>query len=170
MPCPNPDAGDGILGGPILAARADAAARTVAERAADPAKVSRAAIEAACRSGGTTAPGPVATRPYRATPAHGHGGGRDWQSSGGAHVAGWQGRRDGPAYAALDLGTNNCRLLVARPSRRGFLVIDAFSRIIRLGEGVSRTGLLSEIAMARTIDATRFATPSWFARKSNAPG
>ena len=39
-------------------------------------------------------------------------------------------------YGALDLGTNNCRLLVARPSRRGFLVIDAFSRIIRLGEGV----------------------------------
>ncbi|MGI9386423.1 MAG: hypothetical protein ACR2OX_03240, partial [Methyloligellaceae bacterium] len=40
-----------------------------------------------------------------------------------------------PAYGALDLGTNNCRLLVARPSRRGFVVIDAFSRIIRLGEG-----------------------------------
>lgn len=56
-------------------------------------------------------------------------------------------------YAALDLGTNNCRLLVARPSRRGFKVIDAFSRIIRLGEGVSITGRLSEEAMARTIDA-----------------
>ena len=36
-------------------------------------------------------------------------------------------------YGALDLGTNNCRLLIAKPSRRGFLVIDAFSRIIRLG-------------------------------------
>ncbi len=58
-----------------------------------------------------------------------------------------------PVYAALDLGTNNCRLLVARPSRRGFLVIDAFSRIIRLGEGVSATGRLSEAAMQRTIDA-----------------
>ena len=57
-------------------------------------------------------------------------------------------------YGALDLGTNNCRLLVARPSRRGF-VIDAFSRIIKLGEGVSRTGLLSEEAMARTIDALK---------------
>jgi len=56
-------------------------------------------------------------------------------------------------YAALDLGTNNCRLLVARPSRRGFKVIDAFSRIIRLGEGVSITGRLSDDAMARTIDA-----------------
>ena len=58
-----------------------------------------------------------------------------------------------PVYAALDLGTNNCRLLVARPSRRGFLVVDAFSRIIRLGEGVSTTGRLSEEAMQRTIDA-----------------
>lgn len=58
-------------------------------------------------------------------------------------------------YGALDLGTNNCRLLIARPSRRGFLVIDAFSRIIRLGEGVLRSGRLSETAMARTIDALR---------------
>jgi exopolyphosphatase/guanosine-5'-triphosphate,3'-diphosphate pyrophosphatase len=58
-----------------------------------------------------------------------------------------------PAYAALDLGTNNCRLLVARPSRRGFKVIDAFSRIIRLGEGVSTSGRLSEAAIERTIEA-----------------
>lgn len=57
------------------------------------------------------------------------------------------------AYAALDLGTNNCRLLVARPSRRGFRVIDAFSRIIRLGEGVFRDGNLSPAAMERTIEA-----------------
>ncbi|MEQ9608963.1 MAG: hypothetical protein RLN99_14980, partial [Kiloniellaceae bacterium] len=39
-------------------------------------------------------------------------------------------------YAALDLGTNNCRLLVARPARDGFQVVDAFSRIVRLGEGL----------------------------------
>ncbi len=58
-----------------------------------------------------------------------------------------------PAYAALDLGTNNCRLLVARPSRRGFKVIDAFSRIIRLGEGVTASGRLSEAAIERTIEA-----------------
>lgn len=58
-----------------------------------------------------------------------------------------------PVYAALDLGTNNCRLLVARPSRRGFKVIDAFSRIIRLGEGVTATGRLSEAAMTRTAAA-----------------
>jgi len=60
-----------------------------------------------------------------------------------------------PAYAALDLGTNNCRLLIARPTRRGFHVIDAFSRIIRLGEGVSHCGTLSEEAMARTLDALK---------------
>ena len=60
-----------------------------------------------------------------------------------------------PVYGALDLGTNNCRLLVARPSRRGFLVIDAFSRIIRLGEGVLRSGRLSDAAMSRTIDALK---------------
>jgi exopolyphosphatase / guanosine-5'-triphosphate,3'-diphosphate pyrophosphatase len=60
-----------------------------------------------------------------------------------------------PAYAALDLGTNNCRLLVARPSRRGFKVIDAFSRISRLGEGVSTSGRLSEAAVERTLDALR---------------
>ncbi len=58
-------------------------------------------------------------------------------------------------YAALDLGTNNCRLLVARPSRRGFTVVDAFSRIIRLGEGVSATGKLSPAAMSRTIEALK---------------
>jgi exopolyphosphatase/guanosine-5'-triphosphate,3'-diphosphate pyrophosphatase len=51
------------------------------------------------------------------------------------------------------LGTNNCRLLVARPAREGFRVIDAFSRIIRLGEGVSQTGRLSEAAMTRTLEA-----------------
>ena len=60
-----------------------------------------------------------------------------------------------PVYGALDLGTNNCRLLVARPSRRGFQVIDAFSKIIRLGEGVSQTGVLSEAAMSRTMDALK---------------
>ena len=57
------------------------------------------------------------------------------------------------AYAALDLGTNNCRLLVARPTADGFRVIDAFSRIVRLGEGLSQTGRLSEAAIERTINA-----------------
>jgi exopolyphosphatase / guanosine-5'-triphosphate,3'-diphosphate pyrophosphatase len=58
-------------------------------------------------------------------------------------------------YGALDLGTNNCRLLIAKPSRRGFLVIDAFSRIIRLGEGVLNSGRLSANAMDRTIEALK---------------
>jgi exopolyphosphatase / guanosine-5'-triphosphate,3'-diphosphate pyrophosphatase len=58
-------------------------------------------------------------------------------------------------YGALDLGTNNCRLLIAKPSRRGFLVVDAFSRIIRLGEGVLSSGQLSEAAMKRTIEALK---------------
>jgi exopolyphosphatase/guanosine-5'-triphosphate,3'-diphosphate pyrophosphatase len=58
-------------------------------------------------------------------------------------------------YGALDLGTNNCRLLLARPSRRGFRVVDAFSRIIRLGEGVGQSGMLSEAAMSRTLEALK---------------
>ena len=62
---------------------------------------------------------------------------------------------DGAIYGALDLGTNNCRLLLARPSRRGLRVVDAFSRIIRLGEGVGQSGALSELAMSRTIDALK---------------
>jgi exopolyphosphatase/guanosine-5'-triphosphate,3'-diphosphate pyrophosphatase len=61
----------------------------------------------------------------------------------------------GPTYAALDLGTNNCRLLVARPTRDSFRVVDAFSRIIRLGEGITASGQLSEAAIIRAIDALR---------------
>ena len=56
-------------------------------------------------------------------------------------------------YAAIDLGTNNCRLLIARPSESGFTVIDAFSRVVRLGEGLSRTGELSSEAMDRAVGA-----------------
>ena len=56
-------------------------------------------------------------------------------------------------FAALDLGTNNCRLLVARPAGSGFRIVDAFSRIVRLGEGLAATGALSEEAMDRTLAA-----------------
>lgn len=59
----------------------------------------------------------------------------------------------GEAYAALDLGTNNCRLLIARPSGRDFTVIDAFSRVVKLGEGLATSGRLSEVAMDRTLSA-----------------
>jgi exopolyphosphatase/guanosine-5'-triphosphate,3'-diphosphate pyrophosphatase len=77
-------------------------------------------------------------------------------------------RRDGPrrddghgpangrpdaTYAALDLGTNNCRLLIARPAGDGFRVVDAFSRIIRLGEGVAASRRISEAAIARAVEA-----------------
>src|SRR5580692_8769322 len=56
-------------------------------------------------------------------------------------------------YAALDLGTNNCRLLIACPTGDGFRVVDSFSRIIRLGEGISATGCISEAAIERAIAA-----------------
>lgn len=62
---------------------------------------------------------------------------------------------DAPYYAALDLGTNNCRLLIARPQGNGFAVVDAFSRIVRLGEGLASTGRLSDAAIDRTIVALR---------------
>lgn len=61
--------------------------------------------------------------------------------------------RDVPLYGALDLGTNNCRLLIARPARDGFRVVDSFSRIVRLGEGLSRTGRLDDAAMDRAYEA-----------------
>jgi exopolyphosphatase/guanosine-5'-triphosphate,3'-diphosphate pyrophosphatase len=64
-------------------------------------------------------------------------------------------RPEPQAYAALDLGTNNCRLLIAIPAYKGFRVIDAFSRIVRLGEGLSQTGYLSEEAIKRTIEALK---------------
>ena len=61
----------------------------------------------------------------------------------------------GPFYAALDLGTNNCRLLVAEPHGDTFQVVDSFSRIVRLGEGMTQTGRLRKDAMNRTISALR---------------
>lgn len=84
-----------------------------------------------------TGPGPGAAdnRQHRHTPRNGHK---------------FQSRR---SYGALDLGTNNCRLLVARPAEDGFTVIDAFSRIVRLGEGLSKTGRLSDAAIDRAIAA-----------------
>jgi exopolyphosphatase / guanosine-5'-triphosphate,3'-diphosphate pyrophosphatase len=64
------------------------------------------------------------------------------------------GAGSGPGvYAALDLGTNNCRLLIACPAGNGFRVVDSFSRIIRLGEGISATGCISDAAIDRAITA-----------------
>lgn len=86
------------------------------------------------------------------------GGGND--GSGGSRPAGnggSRGRGDSgqPVYAALDLGTNNCRLLVATPTWSGFRVVDAFSRLVRLGEGLGASDRLQEAAIKRTIEALR---------------
>jgi len=64
-------------------------------------------------------------------------------------------RRAPPHFAALDLGTNNCRLLIATPTARGFRIVDAYSRIVRLGEGLSQSGRLSDAAMERALVALR---------------
>ena len=65
-------------------------------------------------------------------------------------------RNSGPLYAALDLGTNNCRLLIATPGRRGqFRVVDAFSRIVKLGEGLGATEALDDAAMDRAVEALK---------------
>jgi exopolyphosphatase/guanosine-5'-triphosphate,3'-diphosphate pyrophosphatase len=63
-----------------------------------------------------------------------------------------------PVYAAIDLGTNNCRLLIAQPNRKngtGMQVIDRFSRIVRLGEGLGKAGCLSDAAIKRTTEALK---------------
>jgi exopolyphosphatase/guanosine-5'-triphosphate,3'-diphosphate pyrophosphatase len=69
----------------------------------------------------------------------------------GAPVAGYL--ASSSAYAALDLGTNNCRLLIGTPAPGGFRVIDSFSRIVRLGEGLAATGRMADAAMDRAIGA-----------------
>jgi len=58
-------------------------------------------------------------------------------------------------YAALDLGTNSCRMLIAQPKGSGFHVVDSFSKSVQLGAGLERTGRLSRSSMARTVQALR---------------
>ncbi|MFA7586036.1 MAG: Ppx/GppA family phosphatase, partial [Novosphingobium sp.] len=93
-------------------------------------------------------PGPSAHVPR-------HAGGQDSKTA--SHLREDGGRRAPPvqrqAYAAIDLGTNNCRLLIARPSDEHFVVVDAFSRVVRLGEGLAQTGRLSVAAMDRSLAA-----------------
>jgi exopolyphosphatase/guanosine-5'-triphosphate,3'-diphosphate pyrophosphatase len=69
-------------------------------------------------------------------------------------------------YAALDLGTNNCRLLIACPTGDGFRVVDSFSRIIRLGEGISTTGCISDAAIERAIAALSICSDKIKSRKA----
>ena len=66
------------------------------------------------------------------------------------------------AFAALDLGTNNCRMLVGAPAGDGFRVLDSFSRIVRLGEGLHSTGRLSQVAMERALAALHACTATWW--------
>ncbi len=80
---------------------------------------------------------------HHAKPAH-----RPTQANRGHN--GWPARR---AYAAIDLGTNNCRLLIAKPADDSFVVVDAFSRVVRLGEGLTHSGRLSDQAMDRAVAA-----------------
>ncbi|MGB3023166.1 MAG: Ppx/GppA phosphatase family protein [Methyloceanibacter sp.] len=101
-----------------------------------------------CGEGGV--PAQIMARARLDAPVEGLLGAAQGKSDADAHA-----RRGAPVYGALDLGTNNCRLLVAKPSRRGFVVIDAFSRIIRLGEGMLGSGRLSELAMSRTVEALK---------------
>jgi len=58
-------------------------------------------------------------------------------------------------YAALDLGTNSCRMLIAQPKGSQFHVVDSFSKSVQLGQGLEETGKLSRASMARTINAMR---------------
>ena len=94
------------------------------------------------RSTGGLDPARELPRPHRGRRGRGH----YWRH---AHDTG----EPRTTYAALDLGTNNCRLLVARPAGHGFRVIDAFSRIIRLGEGISASDRISEAAIERAVAA-----------------
>lgn len=64
-------------------------------------------------------------------------------------------RNPPPVYGAIDLGTNNCRMLLAQKSGSGFQVVDAFSRVVRLGEGIATHGVLSDNAMDRAVEALK---------------
>ena len=105
--------------------------------------------EEAVQGGEDDETGLAVTRPGRSRPQSGKRkpGGRP--DTGGPNPGGMLRQ----AYAAIDLGTNNCRLLIARPSGGNFAVIDAFSRVVRLGEGLAQTGRLSEAAMDRAVAA-----------------
>jgi len=65
------------------------------------------------------------------------------------------GRAEPPVYAVLDLGTNNCRLMIATLHNSQFRIVEAFSRIVRLGEGLSASGRLHDGAMERALKALR---------------
>ena len=90
-------------------------------------------------------------------PTHNHNSKKRFNNRHGKHNSNQSNQSNQqPLYAALDLGTNNCRLLVAKPMKAGqFRVVDAFSRIVRLGEGLAATGKLSDGAMERAVGALK---------------
>ena len=79
-----------------------------------------------------------------------HGTGRQARARSAARRPG---RIRAPVYGAVDLGTSNCRMLMAKPAAGDFRVIGSFSRIVRLGEGLAASGRLSDAAIARTVEA-----------------
>ena len=96
------------------------------------------------------------SRPCAAVGAEADGSGSRTAATGSSSAEYPEGASRAPPrtnYAAIDLGTNNCRLLIARPAGEGFVVVDAFSRIVRLGEGLAATGHLSDAAIDRAISA-----------------
>ncbi len=106
-------------------------------------------------AGGDTADGTSEPHPAAGSRPQGRAGPREARArSSGIRPPGAPGGQR-QAYAAIDLGTNNCRLLIARPAGDGFVVIDAFSRVVRLGEGLAQSGRLSDAAMERALGALR---------------
>src|SRR5688500_13339660 len=103
----------------------------------------------------STAGGAGGSHPVEARPRHSGtaGDSQPHPPAGGTPDTSWRPSRQ--AYAAIDLGTNNCRLLIARPHEGNFVVIDAFSRVVRLGEGLAQTGRLSDEAMDRAVGALK---------------
>lgn len=101
---------------------------------------------------GTTSQIPARANRAESVAQKRHGGGQHRRNHGTAKTTGG---KAATKYAALDLGTNNCRLLIAEPKDQGFRIIDSFSRIVRLGEGVSANNRLGDEASDRAISALR---------------
>lgn len=130
-----------------------ARAGNIAQRMADPRQKSASgqAAQTRCAQGPKSGAKPKSATPQRAPGLAAIGGALHTGTGTGTGTGAGTGHAE--AYAALDLGTNNCRLLIARPSGRDFTVIDAFSRVVRLGDGLAKSGRLSDAAMDRTLSA-----------------
>ncbi|WP_099865265.1 Ppx/GppA phosphatase family protein [Pararhizobium haloflavum] len=157
-PAPLADAATGEGGAPDAPSDARAPKRSKSRKRRQRAKRARAlrnpAVDGAGEAGGAN--GCASDRPGRSSGGAAASAPPQGTNGAAGNPASRQARGDSPFYAALDLGTNNCRLLVAAPTRPGqFRVVDAFSRIVRLGEGLAATGRLSEAAMDRAVDALR---------------